>query len=199
MSASYVQLPVDGAGKKVRTVQKTVGADTVHVEQQVADSLLNFVGAYSICVRIAGSASAGYQHLSLLNPNASGKILKIKAIKLMVEIGSVANLIQVLRSSDLGTGTSQTAVKKNSAYVNSAASIRTALTGNATVTYPFLGVVKGTTATLRLLDYVNWDAILERDQMLLRENEGIVVRQSVAGAATEFLSVTVEWEEYVTT
>lgn len=199
MSESFIQLPAEGAGKKVRTIQKTVGADTVHVEQQIADSYWNFVGAYTISLDIAGSVNAGYQFLSLLNPNASGKILKIKSIKLMVRIGSVANLIQVLRSSDLGTGTSQTAVKKNSAYAASVASIRSVLTTNATVTYPFLGIAKGVTASIKLYEYVNWDAILERDQLVLRENEGIVVRQNVAGAATEFLDITIEWEEYITT
>lgn len=198
MSENYIQLPADQAGKKIRTIQKTISANTVHIEQQVADSYWNFIGAYTISLDIAGSTSAGRQFLSLLNPNASGRILKVKAIKIMVRIGSIANLIQVLRSSDLGTGTSQTAVKKNSTFSNSVASIRSALTVNATVSNPFLGVTKGITASIKLLDYVNWDAILERDQMVLRENEGIVVRQNVAGAATEFLGITVEWEEYTT-
>jgi len=39
LSESYVQLPVDSAGKKLRTVQRTVGANTVHDEVvEVADA-----------------------------------------------------------------------------------------------------------------------------------------------------------------
>ena len=143
--------------------------------------------------------NAGYQFLSLFNPNASGRILKIKSVKLMVNVGSVANLILVTRSTSLGTGTAQTAVKKNSAYSASVAGIASALTGNAGLDNNVIGVNKGTTANIKLLDYINWDAILERDQLVLRENEGVVIQQSVAGAATEFLVTTIEWEEYTTT
>jgi len=195
---SYIQLPADGAGKKVRTIQKIIAANPVQIEQQVADSLLNFQGAYTICLRIAGSASVGYQFLSFYNAAGSERILKIKGIKLMVDIGSVANQVLVTRTTSLGTGTSETAVKKNSAYSASVASISSVLTVNAALDKDVVGIAKGTTATLRLLDYVNWDAILERDQLVLREGEGIVVQQLSAGATTEFLSITVEWEEYTT-
>lgn len=199
MSESYIQLPIEGAGKKVRATQKTVVAQTVFSEHVIADSVLNFIGAYTICLRIAGSTSALYQFLSLFNPAASGRILRIKAIRLTVDIGSVANQIKITRTNTLGTGTSQTPTKKDTSYAASIANVRSALTVNAGVVNDFIGVAKGTTATLKLLENLAYyDAKLQRDQIVLREGEGIVIRQLSAGAATEFLNTTIEWSEYTT-
>jgi len=35
MAESYVRLPADGVGKKIRSIEKAVGANTVHMEGQV--------------------------------------------------------------------------------------------------------------------------------------------------------------------
>jgi len=35
MAESYVRLPADGVGKKIRSIEKVVGANTVHMEGQV--------------------------------------------------------------------------------------------------------------------------------------------------------------------
>lgn len=39
MADAYVQIPVDGVGKKIRTSTKTVGADTVHVHFWIKDGV----------------------------------------------------------------------------------------------------------------------------------------------------------------
>ena len=196
MSETYVQLPPDAAGKKLRAVSKSISAQTVYSEYQVADYKLNFVGSYAICLRVVGSASASYQFLSLYNPSGSGRIFKIKAIIIVVDTGSVANQVRLVRTTSLGTGTSQSAVPKDSGFSASVSNIRSALSGNATLNKVVLGIAKPTTATYALLNANYKDASLEDDQIVLREVEGIVIEQLSGGAATEYLSITIEWDEY---
>lgn len=48
MSESFIQLPVDGTGKKVRSFENVVGANTVHSQAStLVDSAGNEVGAYT--------------------------------------------------------------------------------------------------------------------------------------------------------
>jgi hypothetical protein len=204
MSESYIQLPTEGAGKKSRAIQKTISAQTVYSEYQIADSILNFKGSYVICLRVVGSTSANYQFLSLYNPAASGRIFKVKAVILIVDTGSIGpNQIRATRTTSLGTGTSQTAVKKDSTFSASVSSIVSALTGNAGLDRNILGMQKaGPTSpsgTYQLLNVNYKDATLEADQIVLREGEGIVIQQLSAGAISEYLFITIEWEEYTTT
>lgn len=199
MSESYIILPTDGAGKKVRTVSKSISAQTVYSEFQVEDSKLNFQGAYLMCLRIAGSASAGYQYLSVYNPSGSGRVFKFKYVTISVDTGSVANQIKVTRTTSLGTGTSQTATKKHSSFSASVSNVRSALSGNATLDKDVLGIAKPTTATFKLLDVDYTTTTLEDDQIVLREVEGLVIQQLSAGAVTEYLNITVEWDEFTAT
>lgn len=196
MAESYIQLPSDAAGKKTRAAQKTVAAQTVYSEYHVEDSRLNFRGSYVICLRIAGSVNAGYQFISLYNPNASGRIFKVKSITIAVDIGSVANQVKVTRTTGLGTGTAQTAVKKDSNFSASISNIVSALIANAALDKTVLGVAKPTTANYALLNVSYREVELEDDQIILREVQGVVVEQLSAGAATEYLSITIEWDEY---
>lgn len=199
MAESYIILPVEGAGKKVRAVSKVVAAQTVYSEYQVADNKLNFVASYVFSLRVVGSTSAGRQFLSLYNPTGSGRIFRIKSIVIIVDTGSVANQIKVTRTTSLGTGTSGTAVKKDSAFSASASNICSALSANAALDNDVLGIAKPVTATYVLLNVNYKDSSLEDDQVVLREIEGIVVQQLSAGAATEYLTITIEWEEYTAT
>ena len=157
------------------------------------------MASYVFCLRIVSSTSAGRQFLSLYNPTGSGRIFRIKSIVIIVDTGSVANQIKVTRTTSLGTGTTQTATKKDSAYSASVSNIRSALSGNATLDKNVLGVAKPVTTTYALLNINYKDSSLEDDQVVLREIEGIVVQQLSAGAATEYLTISIEWEEYTVT
>jgi len=196
MSESYIQLPADGAGKKSRTVSKSISPNTVYSEFQVEDSKLNFQGSYMMCLRIVASITAGYQFLSVYNPTASGRIFKFKSIIISVDTGSVANQIKVTRTISLGTGTSQTATKKDSNFSSSVSNIRSALSAGATLDKDVIGIAKPTTATFNLLNVDYTTVTLEDDQVVLREVEGLVIQQLSAGAATEYLNITVEWDEF---
>lgn len=199
MSESYIWLPTDGAGKKVRATQKTISANTVYSEQYIEDSKLNFIGGYLFSLRVVGSAVAARQFLHLYNPAASGVIVKVKGIIIVVDTGSVANQIKITRTTNLGTGTAQTPTKKFSSYPASAVNVRSAMTVNAALDNDVLGVAKPTTATYGLLNIQYKQYEIEDDQITLREGQGVVVQQLLAGAATEYLNITLEWDELTVT
>jgi len=63
MSEDFVQLPVDGTGKKMRTIKKTVGANEVHEEvQKQFDGRLTYSDVDTTKV-IIGRDAEGYINL----------------------------------------------------------------------------------------------------------------------------------------
>lgn len=76
-----MQLPADSTGKKIRTVQRTVGANTVHEQQVYESELPTYMVGSSLSAGIAGAANKVY--VALFNGSGSGKIVKIREIWIM--------------------------------------------------------------------------------------------------------------------
>lgn len=75
MAESFVQLPPDSTGKKLRTRNKIIGANTVH-EQAVFQSALPTFYAYADNVAFA----ANKHHLAIMNAAGSGKMVSIRKL-----------------------------------------------------------------------------------------------------------------------
>jgi hypothetical protein len=104
---SYIQLPTDSTGKKMRTRQKVVAAQTVE-EQFIAlgaePTYLIWTGAVSL--------TANRLLLSLLNLAASGQVLRVRKLFLvnaqLVAAAGIGVEYQVKRISAITGGTSIT-------------------------------------------------------------------------------------------
>lgn len=75
MPESFVQLPADGVGKKLRTWQKTIGANTVE-EQAV------FLSAKETWSAVADNVvpAANKYHIAIFNALASGRIIRVRKL-----------------------------------------------------------------------------------------------------------------------
>lgn len=72
---SYIQVAADGAGKKLRSRQRTIGANDVH-EQAVFNAAPETYFALADAVALAQNK----HHISILNAAASGVIIKVRKI-----------------------------------------------------------------------------------------------------------------------
>lgn len=72
MADQYIQVPTDSSGKKVRTVEKTVGANTVQVHFWIKDGLAMAVDDGGSGIIYVGEAAPG-----TLTSSASWRIKKI--------------------------------------------------------------------------------------------------------------------------
>lgn len=75
MAESFFAVPPDSTGKKIRTRDRVVGANTVH-EQAVYQSALPTYYALADAVAFA----ANKQHISILNAVGSGKVVAIRKL-----------------------------------------------------------------------------------------------------------------------
>lgn len=133
MPEGYVQLPVDSTGKKLRTYEKTVGANTVH-EQYVL-----IAGFPTYYYQSASSSAVGpVVHFDLFNASGSGITVKVRKLFLqqtyVAQTGTAATFT-VDRTSAVGTGGSSiTGIPSDSVDGNISASVtsRSLPTGGAT-------------------------------------------------------------------
>lgn len=80
MTEAFIQVPTDGSGKKVRTLSRTVGANTVH-EQQITETELP---TYMICTATnAGLADAQNKVFMAIFNGSSTALIKIREIWIM--------------------------------------------------------------------------------------------------------------------
>jgi hypothetical protein len=108
MPESFVQVPPDSTGKKLRTRERTVGANTVE-EQYVA---LASDATYYVWVPSLVNAANKY-YLAFLNNAASGQVLKVRKLFLanssLAAVTGVGVQFNLLRISAITGGTAVTA------------------------------------------------------------------------------------------
>lgn len=75
MAETYVQLPPDSTGKKLRTRNRTIGANDVHEQAVYQASLPTY---YVLADAVAHAANK--HHLSIMNAAGSGKVVAIKKL-----------------------------------------------------------------------------------------------------------------------
>lgn len=131
MPESYVQVAPDSTGKKLRTYQKVIGANTVE-EQYVI--LSGFPTYYYQTATNSAAGSATNFHFDIFNASGSGVVLKVRKLFLqqtMVVQTGVAATFDIRRTSAVGTGgTVVTSVKADTADATLPAQVTAR--GNAT-------------------------------------------------------------------
>jgi hypothetical protein len=185
MSSTFLQVPPDSTGQKLRMRARVVGADTL-LEQAVFSGALPTYYATADNVAFAN----GKTHLSIMNAAGSGVLVAIR--KLFVINLSIAAVVGAALRFDArritahSGGTAVTPVKADTANTNLPAQV-TVLTG-ATVTaptllYPFITTTEEETATAALSKNM-YQAMtnlqpegLEIQELRLREGEGFALTQ----------------------
>lgn len=203
MSESYIQNPPDSSGKKLRTIQKTVGANTVQSQFHVQDSRRDINGSYAITTpEITTTLVTDYRIASIFNTNATKKIvIKRIIVSNRCAAASAVNVIKIVRlSADVtGTDISANIAKKDTTDPASIATVKhTAVqTGTLAGDIAAFGKVTTSSGSSELIcDYSYENMEIEEDDLVLRQNEGIVVTKLLAGDVDDRYTVTFEWEEF---
>lgn len=107
MSETFIQLPPDSTGKKLRTRDKVIGGQTVHEQAVYQTALPTF---YLLADAVAFAANK--HHLSIMNSAGSGKLLSIKKLfHINLSLGAVTGValrFDVKRATAVSAGTAIT-------------------------------------------------------------------------------------------
>jgi len=203
LSESYIQLPPDGAGKKVRAISKTVGGQTVYEEIQGIDKFPNrtITGKYIASTpSVAGTTTANYVYASLFNPSTSGVYIAVKKIYPLIFAAAAAVYIQAsvfrITSATGGTLLSATAVaKKDTQFPDPKAEVRhtgptVTNTGARITSY----ITPGAAGYVHFLG--GMIVFSDYDELVLRPGEGIALIQEAAGDTDFRVILIVEWDEF---
>ena len=194
MSESFVQVQPDSTGKKIRTRQRVIGANTVE-EQYTVESTMPTYYAYADAVSFA----ANKQHISIFNGVGSGKIIKIK--KMFIVNLALAAITGVAVRFDIKKTTAQSGGTAITAQIvdpdDPALPAQILIATNATVTegallFPItcandeVGLTQNFPSTL-LLQAVNWmPEGLEIKELKLKEGQGMTVKQITSTTVGSF-------------
>lgn len=190
MPESFVQVAPDSTGKKLRTYQKVVGANTVE-EQYVI--LAGFPTYYFQTATNALVGSATNFHFDIFNASGSGLVLKVRKLFLQqtfVAQTGVAATFDIRRTSAVGTGgTTLTGVKADTLDANLPAQVTAR--GNATGGNTAAGVLCSIPMSGEETDIGGRGSMFfnmlaegnETKDVTLREGEGLAVLKS-AGVVT---------------
>ena len=202
MSESFIQLPPDSTGKKVRAIEKVVGGSTVQEEVGVLGSPRKLAGAYQYTSPVvAGSTTAGYVYHSFFYPSTASKLVAVRRIYIHWATVAAAVYIEgaVYRITAASGGTSRPVTdvcKKDTSYPNPTIDLRdtgvTVTLGPKVINFITPGAVGQTTGIINL-DFSRADG---RSDIILRPGQGLCIRQEAAGDADFRVSYTIEWEEF---
>jgi hypothetical protein len=203
MSAeAYIQLPPDSTGKKVRSIEKTIGANVVEEEVFVVGSSRRLVGVYQYSSPVvSGSTTAGYVYHSIFNPSTSTNLMAVRRI--VINWVTVAAALYIegalyrITAASGGTTFAATSVgKKDTGYPTPTVDIRYA---GVTVTLEnkmFNLITPGAAGQTTGIFNLSFDRGDGRSDIILRPGQGLALRQEAAGDADFRVSIMVEWEEF---
>jgi len=202
LSETYYQSLPDSTGDKFRTVQKTVSSQNVQEEVVIADMDMKrlITGKYILSTGIInGSATNPYNYASIFNPAGSGKIAVVRKWYPICWAAAAAVYIELAtyRVSAASAGTQITTItKKDSADATASLVVRhtnvtaTLVSGNKVHSLLSAGAIAQTPFIGNALIF---DPLQE---IILRENEGLVLRQEAVGDADFRIAVLMEWDEF---
>jgi len=203
LSESYIQLPPDGTGKKIRAISKTVGDQTVYEEIHGIDKFPNrvIVGKYiAVTPVVSGSTTANYVYASLFNPTTSGIYVAVKKIYPLVFAVATAVYIQIsvfrITSASGGTLLPASAIaKKDTRFPDPKVEVRYAgVTVTNTGARVTSFIAPGATGQVHFLG--GMITFNDYDELILRPGEGIALIQESAGDADFRVIFIVEWDEF---
>ena len=107
MPETFIALPPDSTGKKLRTRSKVIGGQTVHEQAVYQTALPTF---YILADAVAFAANK--HHLSIMNTAGSGKLLSVKKLfHINLSLGAVTGValrFDVKRATAVSGGTAIT-------------------------------------------------------------------------------------------
>lgn len=195
MPESYIQVPPNSTGSKVRTRSRVIGANTVH-EQAVYQAALPTYYALADAVTCAQNK----QVISILNDTGSGKVVALKKLFIintqLSTVTGVALRSDVKRATAHSGGTVVTPASADSANpaIPAQITVRTAATSvtESTLLFPLTYTndeVGATQAfpTAQLMAGLNWfPEGAEVQEVRLREGEGLTIKQITNSSVGQF-------------
>jgi hypothetical protein len=194
MSGTFIQVPPDSTGQKLRMRSRTIGADTV-LEQAVFQGALPTYYAVADNVAFAN----GKTHLSIVNAAGSGKLVAIRklfAVNLSIAAVTGAALrMDARRITAHSGGTTVTPIKADTANDNLPAQITVLTNGTPTgptLLYPFIVTTEEEAATAAFTKNMFMAMTnlqpegLEIQELRLREGEGFAITQITASTVGSF-------------
>lgn len=203
-SDQYIQLPADSTGKKLRTYEKTVGSNTIQDQVVAINRDLGRTISAKLMIStpvMTGVATNPYYWFTLWNPSASGILVALKRLWLLTWAAAAA--VYIPMEFNRLSGTAPSSGTQISTYVKK----DTTLDGNGAAVVRHTGVTIGTLGA-------QFNAILSAgaaaqnpyiggnlewqpgDELILREGEGVSVRQNGAGDVDQRHVVIAEWDEF---
>jgi hypothetical protein len=194
MSGTFIQVPPNSTGEKLRMRSRVIGADTV-LEQAVFQGALPTY--YAVADNVAFAASKS--HISIMNAAGSGKMIAVrKLFAVNLSIGAITGAalrMDARRITAHSGGTAVTPVKADTLNDNLPAQI-TVLT-NATLTgpallYPFIVTTEEEAASAALTKNMFMAMTnlqpegLEIQELRLREGEGFAISQITSATVGSF-------------
>jgi hypothetical protein len=204
-TAAFVQLPLDtgNTGKKVRTISRVVGADTVHEHFFIMSSARDYLGVYGYhsgkqVIQAAATNGTTTGFWWLINPIGTTIKVGIERLRYIHQQGTnlvTATIPRVALALITFTGTASGAAitpgKIASMYPAAQGSMRTASTGltvtlgailDATLPFVNTGTIAYTATMANFDDNV---AISEMSDIQLAAGEGAVCYQPDAGTTSD--------------
>jgi hypothetical protein len=194
MPEGFIQLPLDGAGKRMRTRARTIGGQEVHEQASYRPGADTY---FALADNVAHAANK--HHISLFNGAASGRVVQVRklfAVNLSTgAVTGVAERFDCRRSTAQTAGTAITPTPADS--TNPALPAAIVCATGATVTngallWPFLTLNEEVTATQPLTTagfQQSMNIMLEADsiqELTLRPGEGFTVQQITASTVGSF-------------
>ena len=195
MPESYIQVPPNSTGSKVRTRSRVIGANTVH-EQAVYQAALPTYYALADAVTCA----LNKQVISILNDTGSGKVVALKKLFIintqLSTVTGVAIRSDVKRATAHSGGTVVTPASADSTNpaIPAQITVRTAATSvtESTLLFPLtytndeLGATQAF-PTAQLMAGLNWfPEGAEVQEVRLREGEGLTIKQITNSSVGQF-------------
>ena len=202
MAETFIQLPPDSTGKKLRTRDKLIGGQTVHEQAVYQTALPTF---YVLADAVAFAANK--HHLSIMNAAGSGKLVSIKKLfHINLSLGAVTGValrFDIKRATAVSAGT---AITPQSCDTDDVFPAGITINTNGTVTegallYPV--TTQNDEITAANTAVANYLAMMinlqpespELKEFRLRPGEGFTVKQitsSTVGSFAWFAVITVD-------
>jgi hypothetical protein len=217
MGESYIQLPTDSSGKKVRTRQRTVGANTIEEQYIIVQNERVITGIYightgAHVVQASAHATTGLAGFWwLTNPVGSSVSVALRRVEFMSQLGSALAtptspriVLERFAFTGTHTGTAIVAAKRATADATQVARLASATTG-MTITgsavgaqlFAFLPIAGATAVGYTAATAADWNPD-DDGQTVLAAGEGIICRQADAGTTsdTRRFVTNIAWSEF---
>ena len=215
MGAQFIQLPADSTGKKIRTQELTVGADTVQHQYVIPTNervesgvYLSQTGAHVITAAATNGTSTGFWWL--YNPVGSSVLLAVRRCDFMSQMATAlvtasSPRIVLARFTFTGTpgGAAITPVKVDSAFATPTAILKsTQVTSVVSLVASFFAhlpfaALSASSGGPSAPGMSMWEPE-EDGQMILRAGEGVTCYQPDAGSTSDTRRVVtnIAWSEF---